>query len=161
MLLMQLVFNSSARGPNGLVIRASDQYYEGLGFESQLDPKFFSTGSRLISHFFSRNIFICEHLLLLTVNNIKPHLLLAPLLQHLISSHTSLLHTPYPLILPLHNSFNLPIVPCMPTHISLTCHFLTSLSTHFSFLTPILTSLHPSVFLQLTKTKTKMHFSKA
>ena len=38
---MELVFHSSARGPSGLMVRASDEYSEGLGFESQLDPRFF------------------------------------------------------------------------------------------------------------------------
>ena len=31
----------SARGPSGLMVRASDYYSEGLGFKSQLDPGFF------------------------------------------------------------------------------------------------------------------------
>ena len=37
-----LDFCSSARDPSGLMVGASDEYSEGLGFESQLDPKFFS-----------------------------------------------------------------------------------------------------------------------
>ena len=30
--------------PSGLMIRAPDQHSEGLGFESQLDPRIFSVG---------------------------------------------------------------------------------------------------------------------
>ena len=44
MLLMYLVFHSSVSGPSSLMVRASDQYSEGLGlieFKSQLDPGFF------------------------------------------------------------------------------------------------------------------------
>ena len=32
------------RGPSGLMVRASDWYSEGLGFESLLDPFLFSMG---------------------------------------------------------------------------------------------------------------------
>ena len=38
---MLLVFHSSARVLTGLMVRVSDQYSDGLGFESQLDPGFF------------------------------------------------------------------------------------------------------------------------
>ena len=41
---MELVFHSSARGPSGLMVRVSEEYSEGLGFESQLDPRFFFHG---------------------------------------------------------------------------------------------------------------------
>ena len=41
MVLKQLVFCSSAGDPSGLVVRASDQYSEGLGLECQLDPGIF------------------------------------------------------------------------------------------------------------------------
>ena len=59
----------SARGPSGLVVRASDYYSEGLGFESQLDPGFFSVDLFLT---LSTKIIIHECLLSLTVRNIKP-----------------------------------------------------------------------------------------
>lgn len=36
----ETVFHS-ARCPSGMMVRVSDQYSEGLGFRSQLDPKFF------------------------------------------------------------------------------------------------------------------------
>ena len=39
---MGLVFNSSARGPSGLVVRASDCPSEGIGIKSQLDLNFFT-----------------------------------------------------------------------------------------------------------------------
>ena len=38
---MRLVFNSSARGPSALVVRASDWPSEGIGIESELDLNFF------------------------------------------------------------------------------------------------------------------------
>ena len=41
-MLLVLVFHFSARGPSGLTVRSSDWYSEGLGFDSQLDPGFFS-----------------------------------------------------------------------------------------------------------------------
>ena len=41
-----------ARGPSGLMVRASDYYSQGLGFESQLDPGFFFFG------FFSVDLFL-------------------------------------------------------------------------------------------------------
>ena len=40
-MLLVLVFHFSARGPSGLMVRSSDWYSEGLGFDSQLDPGFF------------------------------------------------------------------------------------------------------------------------
>ena len=52
MLLMQLFFRSFARGPSCLMVRASDQCSEGLGFKSQLDPGFFPHG--FISHSLSK-----------------------------------------------------------------------------------------------------------
>ena len=40
MLLMWLVFCSSAKGLNSIMVRGSDQYSESLGLESKLGPGF-------------------------------------------------------------------------------------------------------------------------
>ena len=65
---MLLIFHSSNRNPSGLMVKASDQYSEGLGFRFQLDPRFFFSADFLSQ----QNISIHKCLLSLPVNNIKP-----------------------------------------------------------------------------------------